>query len=285
MNRSLGLIIGSAAVGLIILLSAVFTVDQREKAIVFELGKPRRVIVEPGLKLKVPFLQQVTHFDRRLLEYDADPSEIITQDKKNLIVDNYTRWRITDPLKFYQSVRNEAGAQARLDDIIYSNVRQELGRFTLTQIVSQDRSQIMGKITVLSNQQALEYGIEVVDVRIKRGDLLPENEKAVFGRMQAERHRQAKQYRSEGEEEAQRIRAEADKEKAMILAEAYREAQILRGEGDAKAARIYAGAYNQDPQFYAFTRSLESYQKSLKDKSTLILDPNSEFFRYLKSSR
>ena len=224
-------------------------------------------------------------FDRRLLQYDAAPSEAITQDKKNLIIDNYSRWRIVDPLMFYQSVRTEGRAQSRLDDIIYSNIRQELGRYTLTQIVSVERSPIMGRVTDLSNQQAAEYGIEIVDVRIKRADLPEENEKAVFGRMKAERQRQAKQYRSEGEEEAQRIRADAEREKTIILADAYRQAQILSGEGDAEAARIYAHAYNQDQTFFSLVRSLESYQKSLKENTTILLDPNSEFFRYLKKSR
>lgn len=285
MKKSLTVIL-SLAVLLVILLSAtVFVVDQTQQAIILELGKYKREIKTPGLKFRVPFLQQVTWFDLRLLEYDAESSEIITQDKKNLIVDNYTRWRIIDPLKYFQSVRNEIGARARLDDIIYSNVRQELGRYTLTQIVSEDRSKIMGKITELSNQQALAYGIQVLDVRIKRADLPPENEKAVFGRMQAERQRQAKQYRSEGDEEAQTIRAGAEKEKSVILAEAYRQSQILRGEGDAKAARIYADAYNRDPQFFALVRSLDSYQKSLKEKTTIMLDPSSEYFKYLKNSR
>ena len=285
MKRNLILILSLAILAVVILSSTIFVVDQTQQAMILELGKYKREIKTPGIKYRVPFLQQVTIFDLRLLEYDAEPSEIITQDKKNLIVDNYTRWPITDPLKYFQSVRNEAGARARLDDIIYSNVRQELGRYTLTQIVSEDRSKIMDKITELSNQQALAYGIQVLDVRIKRADLPPENEKAVFGRMQAERQRQAKQYRSEGDEEAQRIRAGAEKEKSVILAEAYRQAQINRGEGDARATRIYAEAYNRDPQFFALTRSLESYQKSLKEKTTIILDPESEFFRYLKSSR
>ena len=285
MKRSLILILSLVFLSLVVLSATVFIVDQTQQAMILELGKYKREIKTPGLKARVPFLQQVTLFDLRLLEYDAESSEIITQDKKNLIVDNYTRWRITDHLKYFQSVRNEIGARARLDDIIYSNVRQELGRYTLTQIVSMDRSKIMEKITELSNQQALAYGIQVLDVRIKRADLPPENEKAVFGRMQAERQRQAKQYRSEGDEEAQRIRAEAEREKSVILAEAYRSAQILRGEGDAKAARIYAEAYNRDPQFFALVRSLDSYQKSLKEKTTIILDPSSEFFRYLKNSR
>ncbi|MDD5223759.1 MAG: protease modulator HflC [bacterium] len=285
MKRNLLIILSLAILAAILLSATVFVVDQTQQAMILELGKYKREIKTPGLKFRVPFLQQVTIFDLRLLEYDAESSEIITQDKKNLIVDNYTRWRITDPLKYFQSVRNEIGARARLDDIIYSNVRQELGRYTLTQIVSEDRSKIMGKITELSNQQALAYGIQVLDVRIKRADLPPENEKAVFGRMQAERQRQAKQYRSEGDEEAQRIRAGAEKEKSVILAEAYRSSQILRGEGDAKAARIYADAYNRDPQFFALIRSLDSYQKSLKEKTTIILDPSSEYFKYLKNSR
>ena len=274
MKRNLLLLFSLVILLMVVLSATIFTVDQTQQALILELGKPKRDIKNPGLKFKIPFLQQVTMFDLRLLEYDAESSEIITQDKKNLIVDNYTRWRITDPLQYFQSIRNEAGARARLDDIIYSNVRQELGRYTLTQIVSEDRSKIMGKITELSNQQALAYGIQVLDVRIKRADLPPENEKAVFGRMKAERERQAKQYRSEGEEGAQRIRAEAEREKSVILAEAYRSAQILRGEGDAKAARIYADAYNRDPQFFKTIHNKNENKKSLLTKVGLPLKPD-----------
>lgn len=285
MKRSaiIGILIGVA--GLIVASWALFTVDQTQQVIILELQKPRRVITEPGIHIMVPFIQNVTYFDKRLLQYDAAPSEAITQDKKNLIVDNYSRWRIVDPLKFLTSVRTQPKAQSRLDDIIYSNIRQELGRYTLTQIVSVERAEIMRRVTELSNQQAAEYGIEIVDVRIKRADLPDENENAVFGRMKAERHRQAKQYRSEGEEEAQKIRAEAEREKEVILAGAYRDAQILRGTGDAEAAAIYARAYNQDREFFSLVRSLESYKKTLPTNTTILLDPNSEFFRYLKKSR
>ena len=285
MKRSALIGILIVLLGLITLSLTLFTVDQTQQAIILELQKPKRVITDPGLHFRVPFILHVKSFERRLLQYDAAPSEAITQDKKNLIVDNYSRWRIVDPLKFLTSVRTEGRAQSRLDDIIYSNIRQELGRYTLTQIVSVERAEIMKRVTELSNQQAAEYGIEIVDVRIKRADLPDENENAVFGRMQAERQRQAKQYRSEGEEEAQKIRAEAEREKEVILAEAYREAQILRGTGDAEAARIYARAYNRDPAFFALVRSLESYKKTLPANTTILLDPNSEYFRYLKRSR
>jgi membrane protease subunit HflC len=262
-----------------------FTVDQTESALVLELGKYKRTILEPGLKMKIPFMQQVTYYDNRVLEYDAAAKGIITKDKKNLVVDNYAKWRIKDPLKFYQTKRNEVGAQALLDDIIYSSLREELGKYTLSQMVSENRAHIMTDVTQDTNEKALSFGIEVVDVRIKRADLPPENEKHVFGRMQAERQQEAKKYRSEGEEVAIRIRAEADKERTIILAEAKRKAEELKGEGDATATKIYAAAFQQDREFFEFIRSMDAYKSALGEKTLLVISPESEFFRFLKKSR
>jgi membrane protease subunit HflC len=262
-----------------------FTVAEYQQAVITQFGRFIRVVKEPGLHFKVPFLQQVTIFEDRLLEYDAEPKEIITKDKKTLVVDNYSKWKIIDPKRFYETVRNETGALARLDDIVYSELRIELGRHTLTDIVASQRGEIMKKVTHKSDQKAREYGIEVKDVRIKRADLPVENAKAIYGRMKAEREREAKRYRSEGEEEAAKIRAEADKQKTIILAEAYKKAQKIKGEGDASAIKIFAQALEKDPEFYAFYRTLEAYKESLKDKTTLILSPNSEFLRYLKEGR
>jgi membrane protease subunit HflC len=260
---------------------ALFTVDEKEQAIVTQLGKYVRTVTEPGLKFKVPFLQSVHKFEDRVLEYDAAAAKIITSDKKHLVIDNYARWRIVDPLKVYQTVRNEFGGQARLDDIVFSEIREELARHTLTEIVSVNREAIMNEVGRQCNEKAREYGIEVIDVRIKRADLPSEVAHSVYARMKAERQRIAKKYRSEGEEAAVKIKALTDKEKTILLAESYRKAEKLRGEGDAEAIKVYAQAFEKDPEFYSFVRTLESYEKSLKRDTTVVLPSDSEFFRYL----
>src|SRR5215831_3595724 len=280
-----GFIIALAVVvvGLFLLgASPLFTVDIIQSAIVVQLGKPVRNITEPGLYVKVPFIQEVTRFDKRLLDYDSEPQDVITQDKKTLLLDNFAKWRIVDPLKVYQNFQSQRGALQRLHDIIYSELRVELGRHDLLEIVSTGRAELMKIVTQRSNEKASAYGIEIQDVRIKRADLPEQNEKAVFARMQAERERQAKQYRAEGAEEAQKIRSEAEKDREIILAQAYRESEELRGSGDAKAFHIYADAYRQDPHFFEFTRSMEAYRKTFNEKSTVIMSPDAEFFRYLK---
>lgn len=265
--------------------AAMFTVDEKKQAIVVQLGKYVRTIQKPGLYFKVPFIQTVHFFENRILEYDAAAAKIITSDKKHLVVDNYARWKIIDPLKFYEAVRNEFGAQSRLDDIVFSEIREELARHTLTEIVSIRREEIMHKVGNKCNVKAKEYGIEVIDVRIKRADLPKEVTHSVYARMRAERDRIAKKYRSEGEEEAVKIRATADKERTILLAEAYRKAEILKGQGDARAIRIYAGAFGRAPEFYSFLRTLEVYRKTLSEDTTLIMDSNSELFKYLGKSR
>ncbi len=274
----IGVILGLFILGA----SPFFVVDVTQTAIVVQLGKPVRNVTEPGLDMKVPFIQEVTYFDKRLLDYDSSAQDVITQDKKTLLLDNYAKWRITDPLRVYQAFQSQRGALQRLHDIIYSELRVELGRHDLHEIVSSTRAQLMRVVTERANEKASAYGIEVQDVRVKRADLPEQNQNAVFARMQAERQRQAKQYRAEGSEEAQKITSEAEKEREIILAEAYRESEELRGGGDAKAFKIYAGAYRQDPKFFAFTRTMEAYKKTLKDKSTLVMSPDSEFLRYLK---
>jgi len=260
---------------------SLFIVDETKQAIVLQFGKPIRVIVEPGLNFKLPFIQNVVFFEDRLLVYDAAPTEIITKDKKTLIVDNYARWKIIDPLKFLQTVRDLNGAQARLDDIVYSELRVDLGLFNMSEIVSEKRESVMKRVTNISNEKANTYGIEIVDVRIKRVDLPPENEKYIFERMRAERERIAKQYRAEGQEESAKIIAETEREKTVILAEAYKTAQTLKGEGDAEAIRIYAESFKQDPDFYKFYRTLEAYKNSFKEKTTVLLSTDSEFLKYL----
>ncbi len=260
---------------------SLFIVDETKQAIVLQFGKPIRAISEPGLSWKIPFIQNVVFFEDRLLIYDAAPTEIITKDKKTLIIDNYARWKIIDPLKFLQTVRDLNGAQARLDDIIYSELRVDLGLFDMSEIVSERREGIMKRVTEISNEKANTYGIEIVDVRIKRVDLPPENEKYIFDRMRAERERIAKQYRAEGQEESAKIIAETEREKTVILAEAYKTAQTLKGEGEAESVKIYAESFNQDPEFYKFYRTLEAYRKTFKDKTTVLLSTDSEFLKYL----
>jgi len=266
---------------LIIVNFTFFVVDETRQAIVLQFGKPIKAIQEAGLHLKIPFIQNVVLFEDRLLIYDAAPTEIITKDKKTLIVDNYARWRIIDPLLFLQTVRDVNGAQARLDDIIYSELRIDLGLFNMNEIISEKRSAIMERVTQKSNEKSNTYGIEIVDVRIKRVDLPPENEKYIYDRMKAERERIAKQYRAEGQEESAKIIAETEREKTVILAEAYKNAQILKGEGDAEAIKIYAESFNQNPEFYSFIRTLEAYKNTLNEKTTIVLSVDSEFLKYL----
>ena len=262
-----------------------FVVDQTQQSLVLQLGKPLKALKEPGLYMKIPFLQQVIVFEKRVLEYDAAPAEILSSDKKNLVVDNYSKWRIIDPLKFFQTVRNITGAQSRLDDIVYAQLRVILGKNTLIDVVSQKRDAVMRLITSRADKIASSYGIQVIDVRIKRADLPPQNEKHVYERMRAERQREAKRYRSEGKEVELRIRAEAEKERTIILAEAYKKSQTIRGEADAKSLKIYAQAYKKDPGFYAFVRSLEAYEKAFTDsQTTLVLVPDNWFLQYFSKA-
>lgn len=265
----------------VVLSGAFFTIDETEQAIITQLGKYVRTVTEPGLNFKIPFLQSVRKFEDRVLEYDAAAAPVITSDKKHLVIDNYARWKIVDPLKLYQTVRDESGAQARLDDIVFSELREEVARHTLTEIISVNRETIMEKVHKQCDEKAREYGIEVIDVRIKRADLPSEVARSVYARMKAERERIAKKYRSEGEEEAVKIRATTDKVKTILLAEAYREAEKVRGEGDAGAITIYAEAFEKDPEFFAFIRTLEAYERSLGRDTTVILPSDSEFFQYL----
>jgi len=259
-----------------------YTVHQTQRALVFQLGKPMAEVRGPGMHAKVPLLQNVIYFDTRILDYNAKPAEVLTSDKKTLVVDNYTKWRIVDPLMFYRTVRTIPEAQARLDDIIYSQLRVTLGRYTLTEVVSVKRPEIMAEVTEHSAKIVKEYGIEVLDVRIKRTDLPTENQRAIYGRMRAERERQAKQYRSEGEEESAKIKSGADRDKAVILAEAKKKSDVVRGEGDAEATKVYGEALTQAPDFYAFKRSLDAYVESFKDNTRIILTPDNSFLQFLK---
>ena len=260
---------------------AFFTVPVWMQAVVVQLGDPVRTITEPGLYARVPFFQEVLYFDKRLLDYEASPKEILTKDKQQLVVDNYSRWRIDDPLQFYRTVRNEAGAQSRLDDIVYSDLRETLGRHTLSDIVSGQRSDLMKEVTAASDVKTRSYGIRLIDVRIKRADLPEKNELNVFNRMRTERERQAKRFRAEGDEEARKVRSDADKQVRILTADARQKADVVRGEGDAQAVKIFADAYGRDPEFYEFVRAMDAYRKTIDAETTLILSTDSDFFRWL----
>ncbi|MDD6088495.1 MAG: protease modulator HflC [Desulfovibrionaceae bacterium] len=282
MNGKMGFLI-TALIALGILFSeSLFTVHQTEKAIVIQLGDPVDRVLMPGLHLKLPFIQKVERFDARVLDYEARTAEALTSDKKNIVLDNYARWRIVDPLRFYKTVRNIPRAQARLDDVVYSQLRAQVGRQTLTEVVSGRRGAIMDDVTRRTSDIMKEYGIEVIDVRIKRTDLPQENQRAIFGRMRAERERQAKQYRSEGIEEATKLRSEADRERAVILAEAGRQSEVIRGEGDAEAARIFAEAFSKSPEFYAFQRGLDTMKRSLAKNTRMVLTEDNALLKPMK---
>jgi len=280
MNKKLISAIVFLAIIVVALAASLFTVDETEQAIVTQLGKFVREVKQPGLHFKIPLIQAVHKFEARVMEYDAAAAKIITDDKKHLVIDNYARWKIIDPLKFYQTVGSEFGAQSRLDDIVFSEMREELARHTLTEIVSVNRQQIMHEVAEQCAQKAADYGIQVIDVRIKRADLPQEVTDSVYARMRAERERIAKKYRSEGEEEAVKIRAQTDKDKTILLADSYMLAEKTKGEGDAEALRIYAQAYEKDPEFYSFVRTLEAYGNSLGKGTTIVLPIDSEFFQY-----
>ena len=269
--------------GVVILLQqSLFIVQQTQQALVIQLGHPLDKVYRPGLHIKLPFIQNVVYFDARILDYDARPAEALTSDLKSMVLDNYARWKIVDPLRFYRTMRTEANAQARLDAVIYSQIRAHIGRHTLTEVVNDKRTAIMDSVTEKTSQQMSEFGIKIVDVRIKRTDLPAENQRAIFDRMRAERERQATQYRSEGSEASTKIRSEADKERALILAEANKKSQVLRGEGDAEAARIYAEAFSNSPEFFSFQRGLEALRKSLGDNTRMVLTPDSPLLQPIK---
>ena len=282
MSKKLFSFITIGFLAILLLFQSAFTVHQTQKAIILQLGKPVGVALGPGLHFKLPFVQNVLYFDSRILNYDARSAEALTKDKKAILLDNYARWRILDPLVFYQRLRTIPNAQSRLDDIIYSELRVVVGTYDLTEVVSTKRQEIMEKVMDQANNLIKAYGVRVVDVRIKRTDLPPENQRAIFNRMTAERERQAMEYRSEGERDATIIRSTTDRDRAIILAEAQKQSEILRGEGDAEATRIFAEAISQSPDFFEFIRSMEAYKKSLGENTRLILNPDDTFLHFLR---
>ena len=284
--RNTGVIVILAVIASIFFVgsAAFFTVTETEQVLVRRFGEPKRVITEPGLNFKVPFIDTATYFEKRLLNFDGAAQEIPTVDQKQLIVDSYARYRITDTLKFFQSVGTVAGMEARLPNVINSALRQVLGDVPLSRVLTEERLALMQKSTQIASQNATEFGIEVVDVRLKRVDLPEENSQAVFRRMQTQREQEARKFRAEGDKESRTIRADADKQQRVILAEARKTAEIMRGEGDAEAQAIYNQAYTRDQDFFDFWRSMQAMERGLGSESTTYVGPpTGDFFRYFNN--
>jgi len=286
MTQKLPLLIATTALVLIVAASSMFVVDQRQFALVFQLGEIRKVVDQPGLAFKLPFVQNVHYLDRRILTLDStEPERFLTGEKKPVLVDSFVKWRIADAKQYYISVGgNETLAQTRLSQVVNSGLREEFGRRTVHDVVSGARDQIMASVQKKADADAREIGVEIVDVRLKRVDLPAEVSEAVYRRMETERKRVANELRSQGAAEAEKIRADADRQREVIIAEAFRDAQKIKGEGDAQAAAIYSRAFGRNPEFHAFYRSMEAYRQSFSQKSDLmVLDPSADFFRYFKN--
>ena len=278
------IIIGVGGLILFGIFSSFFTVNQTQQALVLQFGEPKRIIQDPGLAFKLPFIHDAVFYESRVLSLiPQDAEEVILADQKRIQIDAYARYRIEDPLLFFQTVRNELGARARLESIIDSSVRRVLGSETLASILTGERENINGSIRDEVNASVDSLGIEIIDVRLRRADYPESTSQNIFNRMKSEREREAKEFRATGDEEAQKIRADAEKTRTVIIAEAKREAQEVRGQGDSNAIRIYAGSFGQDPEFFSFYRSMEAYRKSIGESGTsMVLSPNSSFFRYFK---
>ena len=276
-------IIGIAIAVVFLLFNSLYVLPQTKQAIVLQFGEPVRLVKDAGLKIKIPFIQNVIFYDNRLLNLDPPAQEIVLNDKKRLDVDSFTRFRIIEPLKFYQTVRTEDQARSKLKEIVNSSVRKILGRTTLQDLLSAKRTQIMADISKAVKTDAEQIGVNVADVRIRRADLPIEVMQAINARMKTERERDAKEFRAQGQETAQQIRATAEKEQTIIIAEANKQSEMLRGEGEKQAIRIWNKVANRDPQFFAFYRSLEAYKNALKAENTsMVLSPDAEFFRYFQ---
>ncbi|MDM7948024.1 MAG: protease modulator HflC [Oceanibaculum nanhaiense] len=283
-RKLLAILGGLIVVAGIVASSALFTVHQTEQVLVLQFGEPKRVVSEPGLHVKLPFIQNLQRYELRVLDLDPPRQQVILVDQKRLDVDSYARFRITDPLLFYQSVGNEFGARQRLTAIINSALRRSLGNATLADILSVKREAIIDEMTIEVNKSVERLGLEIVDVRVRRADYPEQTSQAIYNRMRSEREREAKEARAEGFELGQQIRADAERQRVVIVANAAREAQVTRGEGDAEAINIYSQAFGQDPQFFSFYRSMEAYRESLgQDGTTMVLSPNSDFMRYFNN--
>ncbi|NDP47403.1 MAG: protease modulator HflC [Sulfuriferula multivorans] len=288
MNKSFGLLLIVLLIALVVLSGSMYTVDQRQNAMVFQLGEVVSVKKKPGLYFKLPMVQNVRYFDTRIQTLDAgDPERFITSEKKNVLVDSFIKWRVIDPRQYYVSVGgDEKRAEIRLNQTVNDGLRAEFGKRTINDVVSGRREEIMKTIRAKADQDARKIGVQVVDVRIKRVDLPETVSENVYRRMEAERKQVANELRSTGAAEAEKIKADADKQKDVIVAEAYRDAQSVKGQGDAKASALYAAAYGKNAEFYAFYRSMQAYRESFKSKSdVMVLDPSGDFFKYMKNPR
>jgi membrane protease subunit HflC len=285
MSRFLLPIAVVAGLAVLAIFGSVYTVYETQQALVLQFGRFIKTVTEPGLHFKLPFLQNVVYIDRRVLDFDAPAEEVILGDQKRLVVDAFARYRIVDAQRFYQAVRDEEGLRRRIDTVLDASLRKVLGDTPLFSVLSADRAALMDRIEADANARVKSFGVDVVDVRIKRADLPPENSEAIYRRMQTEREREAKELRAQGYELGQRIRASADRERRVIIAEAQKNAQIIRGQGDGEATRIFAESFGQDINFFSFYRSMQAYRDSLADENTsFVLSPDSEFFRYFGSS-
>ncbi len=271
------------AIALMAVSQVAYVITEKQQAIVLQFGKYVRTVKDPGLNFKYPLVQNVIKFDKRVLSADANPATYITLDKKRLVVDTVSRWKIIEPLVFFRTVKTYNGAIARLSDVIFSQLREGIAKEFFKDFVREKRDEIMKRVSKGTSDIAKEFGIEVLDVRIKRVDLPDEVEASVFARMRAERQRIANRYRAEGDERAREIRAKANKERDILLAEAYKEAESIRGAGDAESIKVYATAYGQDPDFYSFYRHLEAYGKVFGQDSTLVLQADSDLLKYLNT--
>ncbi len=283
--RGIKLIIPALVLVALVVFQSLFIVQEISQAIVLQFGDPKKIVTKAGLNFKLPFIQNVVYLDKRILNLDNDPEEVIAADQKRLIVDAFARFKIVDPLKFYISVGNERVARSRLSTIINSRIRGVLGTQELATLLSTDRARQMQIIQSQVNEEAQNFGIEIVDVRIKRADLPPANSEAIYKRMQTEREREAKEFRAQGAEIAQKIRSTADKDVTVILAQANKKSEIMKGEGDGERNKIFANAFGRDPQFFAFYRAMQAYEKSLiGGETSLVLSPDSEFFKFFGKS-
>ena len=283
MKSTLLVLVGIVLVSVVVALNTLFTVHQTQQAIVLQFGDPKQLITDPGLHYKIPFIQDVIYYDKRLLDFPHAAEEVIAADQKRLVVDSFARWKIVNPLLFYQKVGTERGARARLNSLMSSSLRRVIGSVPMSAVLSEERIIIRETIRDQVDKEAQSFGMHVTDVRIRRADLPAENSQAIYARMKSEREREAKEFRAQGAEIGQRIRSRADRDRIVILAESTKQAQILRGEGDGRSVQIYADAFSRAPEFYAFYRSMQAYRVSLQaGNTTLVLSPDSAFFRFFK---
>ncbi len=280
------LIIGAVLIAAVLIVgsSALFTIQETEQGIVLQFGDPKQVVTEPGLHFKVPFIQNVVIYDKRVLEFENPAQEVIASDQKRLVIDAFAFYRITNPLEFYQAVGTEEVARARLSNLLNASMRQLIGTVPLVDVISGERERLMEDIRIRINREAAQFGVAVIDVRIKRADLPEENSQAIYERMQTEREREAREIRAQGEEQSLRIRAEADRTRTVLISEARRQSEILRGEGDGEAVRIFADAFGQDIEFFTFYRTMQAYREALNaDDTTIIMSPDGDFLQFLNS--